>query len=66
MVGYKINSNESVASIYTNSKQVEKEIRETTPLMKTNSKQIEKEIRETTPFTIATLATIAVNLTKQV
>ena len=31
MAGYKINSNKSVAFIYKNDKQAEKEIRETTP-----------------------------------
>jgi hypothetical protein len=31
MVGYKINSNKSVAFLYTNDKWAEKEIRETTP-----------------------------------
>ena len=31
MVGYKINSNKSVAFLYTKDKQAEKEIRETTP-----------------------------------
>ena len=31
MAGYKINSNKSVAFLYTNDKQAEKEIRETTP-----------------------------------
>jgi hypothetical protein len=31
VAGYKINSNKSVAFIYTNDKQAEKEIRETTP-----------------------------------
>jgi hypothetical protein len=31
MAGYKINSNKSVAFLYTNDKQSEKEIRETTP-----------------------------------
>ena len=30
---YKINSNKSVAFLYTNDKQAEKEIRETTPLI---------------------------------
>ena len=31
VTGYKINSNKSVAFLYTNDKQAEKEIRETTP-----------------------------------
>ena len=31
VVGYKINSNKSVAFLYTKDKQAEKEIRETTP-----------------------------------
>jgi hypothetical protein len=31
VVRYKINSNKSIAFLYTNDKQVEKEIRETTP-----------------------------------
>ena len=31
MSGYKINSNKSVAFLYTNDKQAEKEIRKTTP-----------------------------------
>jgi hypothetical protein len=31
LAGYKINSNKSVAFLYTKDKQVEKEIRETTP-----------------------------------
>jgi hypothetical protein len=31
VTGYKINSNKSVAFLYTKDKQVEKEIRETTP-----------------------------------
>jgi hypothetical protein len=31
LVGYKINSNKSMAFLYTKDKQVEKEIRETTP-----------------------------------
>ena len=31
VVGYKINSNKSMAFPYTNNKQAEKEIRETTP-----------------------------------
>ena len=31
MAGYKINSNKSVAFLYTKNKQAEKEIRETTP-----------------------------------
>ena len=31
MAGYKINSNKSVAFLYTKDKQAEKEIRETTP-----------------------------------
>ena len=31
MAGYKVNSNKSVAFLYTNDKQAEKEIRETTP-----------------------------------
>jgi hypothetical protein len=31
VAGYKINSNKSVAFLYTNGKQAEKEIRETTP-----------------------------------
>jgi hypothetical protein len=33
VAGYKINSNKSVAFLYTNDKQAEKEIRETTPLI---------------------------------
>jgi hypothetical protein len=32
VAGYKINSNKSVAFLYTKDKQAEKEIRETTPL----------------------------------
>ena len=32
MAGYKINSNKSVEFLYSKDKQVEKEIRETTPL----------------------------------
>ena len=31
VAGYKINSNKSMAFLYTNDKQVEKEIKETTP-----------------------------------
>jgi hypothetical protein len=40
VAGYKINSNKSVASLYTNDKQSEKEIRETTlfPVAKNNIK----------------------------
>jgi len=33
LTGYKINSNKSVAFLYTKEKQVEKEIRETTPFI---------------------------------
>ncbi len=33
MAGYKINSNKSVAFLYTKEKQAEKEIRETTPFI---------------------------------
>ena len=40
MAGYKINSNKSVAFLYTNEKQTEKEISETSPLtIATNSKK---------------------------
>jgi hypothetical protein len=33
VAGYKINSKKSVALVYTNNKQAEKEIRETTPFI---------------------------------
>jgi hypothetical protein len=39
VAGYTINSNKSVAYLYTKDKQAEKEIRETTPLTINNHKQ---------------------------
>ena len=42
VAGYKINSNKSMAFLYTNDKQIEKEIRETTPstIVKNNIKYL--------------------------
>jgi hypothetical protein len=50
VAGYKINSNKSMAFLYTNDKQTEKEIRETTPfkIVKNNIKYlgVTKEVKD--------------------
>ena len=48
VAGYKINSNKSMVFLYTNDKQAEKEIRETTPfsIVKNNRKHLGMTLRQ--------------------